>query len=108
MDEFDRIFDGENMPLETIVDVIDHSRERRRFTGARGSGNQYESFVLFTELFEDRRHAQFFEAHDFRRDRSKNRAFTFALQKDIDTKSRDLAELRSEEHTSELQSPCKL
>src|SRR4026209_2687737 len=92
MDEFNRILDGENMPLEAIIDVIDHPRERGRFTGARRSGNQYEPFILFTKLFEDRRHTQFFETHDFRRNRSKDRALAFALQKNIDTEPRDLLE----------------
>src|SRR6185295_15026745 len=94
MDELDRIFDGENMAFKTIVYIIDHARQCRRFTRPCGSGYKDQAFVLFTQLFEDGRHAEFFQTHDFRRDGAEYCALALSLHKHVDAKSSDPLELK--------------
>ncbi len=93
VNKLDRVFHRQNVPLEAAVQIIDHGRQGCRLTGTRRSGDEYQPFVFFTQLLQNRRHAQFFEAHDFCRNGAKDRSLAFALQENVDAEPGDLAEL---------------
>ena len=50
MDELDRIFDGDDVPLPLAVDLVDHRGEGRRFSRAGGTGDENEAARLLGHL----------------------------------------------------------
>jgi len=54
MHEFDRVFDGDDVLLEVLVDVINHRGQRCRFTAARGARDQDEAFFVGADVLEHR------------------------------------------------------
>src|ERR1043166_3236829 len=97
MDELNRIFDGDDVAFEGVVQIIDHGRQGRRFTGPGWAGHKDQPLFPIAELSYDRRHAELLHRNDLGRDVSKDGTKPAVLNEDIDAE-------RSEEHTSELQS----
>ena len=50
VNELDRIFDRNDVVLAVSVDVIDHRRERGRFSRSCGPGDEHEAFLQLAEL----------------------------------------------------------
>src|SRR5688572_22947140 len=43
MEKFDRVFDGDDVAISLLVYMVDHRRQRGRFTGTRSTGYEDES-----------------------------------------------------------------
>src|SRR5512143_2517467 len=54
MEELDRILDRDHVGATTLVDVLDHRRERRRLAGACHPGHENETARLQRDLLEHR------------------------------------------------------
>lgn len=50
MDKFNGILDGDNMICHTLIDVINHSRQRGTLTRARGSRHQDQALGKRTKF----------------------------------------------------------
>ena len=90
--ELDRIFNGKNMPLESLVQIINH---RGQVVDLPDPVGPVTSFFLLAELLQNWRHFQLLERQDLGRNGAKDRAFAFALQ-DIDPEARHRAHLERE------------
>ena len=70
--ELDRILDRDDVVVPRPVDVVDHRRERRRFTGAGDARDQHEPAALHRELLEHRRQPDLVELRLLGRDRAQH------------------------------------
>src|SRR5574337_321124 len=59
--EFDGVFDGDDMLMMLGVDLVDHGGQRGRFPGTGRSGDEDEPLRLLTEIGDDLRETQLFE-----------------------------------------------
>src|SRR6185295_17124715 len=91
VDELDRIFDGNDVAFEGVVQIIDHGRERRRLTGPGWAGHKDQSLFPIAELSHDRRHAEFFHRNDLGGNVSEDSAKPAVLDEDIDAEPGDVA-----------------
>ena len=55
MNEFDGVFERDDVQAPRRVQVVDHCRERGRLARARGAGDQHHALVIVAELLDDRR-----------------------------------------------------
>ena len=94
VNKLDRIFDGNDMALKRIVQIVHHRGQRRRLTGSRWSGHQNQAFLFVTQLPQNRRHAEFFQRKNRRWDISEDRAEPALLDKDVDAEPRDVPKLK--------------
>ena len=58
MQELDRILDGHDVRGARLVDVVDHSRERRALAAARRPGDEHEAARLVGDRLQRRRQPQ--------------------------------------------------
>ena len=58
MKKLDRVLDGQDVVVPVDVDLVDHRRERRRFTGAGRAGDEDQSARLFAQIGNDLRQAE--------------------------------------------------
>jgi hypothetical protein len=66
--EFDRLFDGDDVPRIAAVDVIDQRGERGRFARAGRARDQDQATADVGEAFDDGRDLELFERRDLVRD----------------------------------------
>ena len=62
VDEFDRIFDGDDMACASRVDAVQQGGERRGFTGARGADEEDEALAARAEVGDGFRNSKCFDA----------------------------------------------
>ncbi|MNT44780.1 hypothetical protein D3C72_1813210 [compost metagenome] len=88
VDELDGIFDGEDVVMAMVVQVIDHCRQRGGLAGTGRAGHQHQAAGRIGHLAEHVAHAQFVHAQDSGRDRAEHRASATALVEGVDPKAR--------------------
>ncbi|AJZ05202.1 hypothetical protein J162_03088 [Xanthomonas citri pv. citri] len=88
VDEFDRVLDGEDVPVLILVDVVDHAGQRGRLARAGRAGHQDQALRLIDQLTEDRRAAKVFQRQHFGRNGTEHRTGAAVLVERIDAKTR--------------------
>ncbi len=53
MHEFDGVLNGDDMVAAILVTIVDHRRERGRFSRTRRPGHHYQPAMEHGELFQD-------------------------------------------------------
>ncbi len=59
MQKFNRVFDRYDVRISRLINVIDHRRERRRFSRTRRSGNENQAALLVRDARQNRRQSEF-------------------------------------------------
>ncbi|MNT15681.1 hypothetical protein D3C72_1507490 [compost metagenome] len=59
--EFDRVFDGQNMVVQALVDVVHHGRQGGRLAGTGRPRHQHEAPWAHGQLAEDARRVEVFQ-----------------------------------------------
>jgi hypothetical protein len=93
MDELDRVLDGDDVPLEGIVEEIHHRGQGRRLPGTGRTCDENKSLFFIAELTGDRGQAELFHRNDFRRDVPEHGAESTVLHEDVHAKSSNVAQL---------------
>ena len=83
VEELDRVLDRHDVLVALRVDVVDHRRERRRFSRAGRPGAEDESALLVADLLEDRRQEQLADRQDAGRDDAQHEADRAPLLEDV-------------------------
>ncbi len=86
--EFDRVFHGEDVVVFAFVDIVDHRRQRGRFTGTGRAGNQYNTAWNLRQIFKHLTHAQLVHGQNFRRNGTEHRTGTAVVVKGVHTETR--------------------
>ena len=102
VNKFDGVFNGQNMVVAVVVDVVDHGRKGRRLTGARGASNEHKPARQHRDIPKHLAHAQVVHGQHLRRNGSENRSSTPILIKSIDSKTRDTRHFKGEVRLEEL------
>ena len=89
--ELDRVLEADDVEPARLVQVIDHRRERGRFAGTGGAGDQHHALVEVAELGDDRRQRQLLERRDLGGDGAEGGADAGVLAIDVDPKAPPLA-----------------
>jgi hypothetical protein len=87
--ELDRVLDGHDVVVASSVDLVDHGRESRRLTGARGTGYEDEAARFLRKLVELRRQPEILERLQLGGNHAEGTAETLALEIDVDAKARE-------------------
>ena len=87
MDEFDRIFDRDDMLVEMRVDVVEHGGERRRFAGPRCARDEYEAALFLRHFKDDIRNQQFLGVDGSRRDAADRHGDVAALVGEVEAEA---------------------
>ena len=87
VNEFDRVFDRQNMDVLAMVHVVEHRSDRRRFTRTSHTGEQHHPLVVVRQLGHDRRQIESIEVRNRTFDFSANHARQTHLHKEIHAKS---------------------
>jgi len=96
VNEFDRVFDGEDVCVLVFVDVVHHRRQRGRLARAGGSGHQHDAARLVGDFLEDGRAVEFFQRQHLRRNRPEHRARAVLLVEGVDAEARQRRNLKRE------------
>lgn len=64
VDEFDRVFQSENMFAVVAVDPVEHGGDGGTFSGAGDAGEEHHSLIVFAEAFHGGREEEAFEVGD--------------------------------------------
>ena len=96
VDEFNRIFDGQDVAFEGVVEKVQHGGQRRGFSRAGRTGHQHKALFLVAKFPKDRRHAELFEGQDLGRNGPKHRRFAPALHEHVDPEAGDFSHLERE------------
>ena len=96
MDEFNWIFDGDDVFVEMRVDVVEHGGERRRFTRARGACNENEAALLLRHVEDDVRNQKFLGVNGSRRNAADRHGDVAALIGEIETETTERREADAE------------
>ena len=92
MHEFDRVFDGQDMGVRIFVDVIDHCRQRRRFSRPCRPGDQYDAARIFRNILEYLGAVEFFERHHLGWNGAEHRPRSAVLHKSVDPETRQIGD----------------
>ena len=76
------------MTVAVAVAVIDHRRQRGRFTRTGTADENHQAALGHRDILQYRRQVQFFKAGDFRVDDTQHHAGAAALNEGVDTKTR--------------------
>ena len=95
MHEFDRIFDRDDVIVPLQVGVIDHRRERGRFTGTGRTGHEHETLLQHRKFFQDRRQAELVDRQHLRWNETKHGRDAVFLLEEIGTVAQRRPGLRS-------------
>ena len=87
MNEFDRVFDGDDVPFPLAVDLVDHRGECRRFSRACWSCYENETTRLFRHLCNCGRKSQVLECLDRERNLSDDHRHASALPEAVSTET---------------------
>ena len=93
---FDGIFDGDDVLVEVLIDVVDHRRQRGGLSRAGRSGDQEHAARAATQAGDDGRQADLLERQQLRRDQPQRDGDVAFLLKDGRSKAAGLAELKAE------------
>src|SRR5687767_7843183 len=88
MKKLDRVLDRQDVVMAVDIDLIDHRGQRRRLSGSRGPGHEYQASRLFTHVRHNGRQPKCVERFDLIRDRTKYRSNRTLLIEQIGTKAR--------------------
>ncbi len=94
MDEFDRVFDGQDMRVFIFIDVIDHCRQRGRFAGTGRAGDQHQAARLQRQLGKDARCVELFQRQDCRRNGPQHGGSAAILVEGIHAESRQARDFK--------------
>ncbi|MNL47276.1 hypothetical protein D3C87_1700560 [compost metagenome] len=94
VDELDRVFDGEDVVMAMVVQVIDHRRQRGGLAGTGRAGDQHQAARRLGYLAEHLAHAQFIHGQDSGRDRAEHRARAATLVERVDPKTRHAGHIK--------------
>ena len=83
VDEFDRIFDRQNVVVALGIDLVDHRGQRSGLTGARRAGHQHQTARLFAHLGDNGRKVELVEGLDFKGNQTENGGRCSALVEDV-------------------------
>ena len=86
--ELNRILDRQNVPVQIVVDVVDHRRQRGRLARAGRAGHQYQTARSARKIGEYAGRLQLFERQHARRNRSQHRGGAAILVECIDAEAR--------------------
>src|SRR5207253_10277625 len=95
-EELDRILDGHDVAGLVGVDVIDHRRERSRFSRAGGAGDEDEAALLPRDLLEDLGEEQLLDGVDLEGDDAEDDADGAALLEAVDAEAAQAGDAVSE------------
>ena len=96
VDEFDRIFDRQDVLIAIVVDEVDHRSHRRALARSGRAGDEHETTRRHRHVFEDLAHAEVFHRQHLRRNRSEHRTRAAVLIERIHAKARDARHLERE------------
>ena len=94
VDEFDRIFDRDDVAFKCVVQIIDHGGQRRRFTRPGWAGHKNQPLFPIAELPHDRRHAELLHRNDRGGNVPEDGAKPPVLDEDVDAESGDVAQFK--------------
>ena len=94
--ELDRILDGDDVMVETLIDVIDHRGQGGRLAGARRPGDQHQPARPGTQLGQHRRRAQLLEIHHPGRNQPQDESHATLLLEDRHAEAAHVAEGKTE------------
>src|SRR5262245_43164833 len=86
MKKFDRIFDSNDLLRSVRIDLIDHGRQRRRFSASGRAGNQHKTSRFPTYSVQHLGQLQLLSRIDMSRDDTKYDGNGAALLKKVATK----------------------
>src|SRR5581483_9612372 len=87
MQEFDRIFDGDDVFGTKRVHAIDHRRQGGRFSGTGDTGYENESASLVANFLNDFGEIEFVKNTDLGRNHTQDQADIAALLEDVHTEA---------------------
>src|SRR5579859_8116532 len=87
MQKFDGVLDGDHVLFALAVNLVEHSGERRRFSGTRRPGNQNESTRFVAKPLYNEGQTQGVKALNLPRNGTKNGADSAALIENVAAKS---------------------
>lgn len=64
--KFDRIFDGQNMVIAVVINIIQHRRQGGWFTRTGRTCHRYQTTWIFTDVFKNLSRTLIFKGQDFR------------------------------------------
>ena len=91
VDEFDRVFDGDDVPAGVLVAVADHRGQRCRLAGTGGTDEQHQTTFGHRQLLQDVRQLEFFDGRDVGLDATQHHAGQVSLIERADTEATDAA-----------------
>ena len=94
--KFNRVFDGQDMLVPFLVDLVDHGGKRRGLTGTGGTGDQDEAGGARRELGHDFGQAQFLEGLDLQRDDTEGEGDATTLQVGVRTETCEVRDTERE------------
>ncbi len=87
MQEFDGVFDGDDVIGAGSIDAIDHGRESGGFARAGCPGDQHQAALLLANAFHDVRKIQLFNRANLRGNYAEHHADVAALLENVDAKT---------------------
>ena len=84
VNEFDRVFDGQDVVILVAVEVIDHCRQGGRLARTGRPGDQHQTARHVGDLLEHLAHAEVFHGQHFRRNGPEYRTGTAVLVERVD------------------------
>src|SRR5262245_51992112 len=85
MQEFDRIFNRDDVFCPVRVDMLNYCREAGGLATAGCSGNEHESATLLTDLFQHLRQLKFIDGEDVRWNDAQDHSDAAALLEEVTT-----------------------
>src|SRR6185369_275864 len=87
--EFDRVFNGNDVTGPVLIDIVDHRGKRRGLSASGRPGNQDQPALFICNFFQHRRKVKGFKARNIEGDRPKNKRDASPLVIGADTKTAD-------------------
>ncbi|RMO57057.1 hypothetical protein ALQ39_05749, partial [Pseudomonas amygdali pv. eriobotryae] len=98
MDEFDRVFNGDDMAAGVAVAVIDQRCQRGRFARAGGTDEQHQAVLFHDHIEQYRRQEQVLETRNIQLDIPRDDGHLVTLHEDIDPEPADARQRNSKVH----------
>ncbi len=98
VNEFDRVFNGQDMTVMILVDVVDHPGKRRGLAGTGRAGHQHHAAGLIGNFLKNLRCVQIFQRQNLGRDRPHHRAGTTVLNESVDPETGQTGDREREIH----------
>jgi len=99
---FDWLLDGDDMPVEVFVDVVNHAGQRRGLTTPGRAGDQKQAARPPAQGRNDSRQADLVEAQQFRRDQAEHHRYVPLLAENRCTEAAGVAEGKTKVRPSDL------